>query len=79
MARTITLKFNEDDFKQFYPDGEPLLKQYHLNDNFIGDDFLQEIKDALIFLESHNKNYTNRQYNRIADLDLIFKYMEVSK
>lgn len=75
----MKLKFNEKLYKHYYPDGDILLKQYHLDDNIIGNDFLQEVKNTLDYLESHNKNYTKKQYYLIQDLQDIFKFMEVEK
>ena len=34
---------------------------------------LNYIKSNLEYLESHNKNYTNKQYNIIEELKTIFK------
>ena len=74
----ITLRFKEKEFKQKYCSPDSFLKEYHLDDNFLGNDFLQAIKDNLEYLESHNKNYTKKQYYIISDLTDIFKFMEVS-
>lgn len=78
MANEITLRFKEKEFKQQYCSPDSFLKEYHLDDNFLGDDFLQVVKDNLDYLTTHNKNYTNKQYHIIADLADIFKFMEVS-
>jgi hypothetical protein len=78
MANEITLHFKEKEFEQQYCSSDSFLKEYHLGDNVLGDDFLQAVKDNLEYLESHNKNYTNKQYHIIADLADIFKFMEVS-
>lgn len=73
----VTLTFDYRSYNHYYPDGGILLKDYHLDGNSIGDDFLQAIKDNLSYLESHNKNYTNKQYYLIQDLQDIFKFMNV--
>lgn len=74
----ITLRFKEKEFKEFYCSPDSFLKEYHLDDNILSDDFLQAIKDNLEYLESHNKNYTKKQYYIIADLADIFRFMEIS-
>lgn len=73
----ITLNFKDKEFKQHYCSSDSFFKEYHLDDNILTDDFLQAVKDSLEYLETHNKNYTKKQYYKISDLADIFKFMEV--
>lgn len=55
--------------------------QYYANgyvyDNF--DEILDEMKSKIIWLESHNKNYTKEQYYKVCDLYNFIRCLEVKE
>ena len=58
------------DNKKYYADS-------HIYYNL--DEILEEVKSKIIWLESHNKNYTKEQYYKICDLYDFIRCLEVKE